>query len=48
MKNCRNCKYLTEVPDTIDDKWIYYLDCKYGNSLCITGEIKCEQWEKLR
>lgn len=49
MKNCRNCKYLTEVPDTIDDKWIYYLDCEFGFSMNHNkSENNCEKWEHFK
>lgn len=49
MKNCRNCKYLIEVPDTIDDKWIYNLDCKFGFSMNLNkSENNCEKWEHFK
>ena len=49
MRNCRNCKYLTEAPDTIDDKWIYYLDCEFGFSMNLNkSENNCEKWEHFK
>lgn len=49
MRNCRNCKYLTETPDTIDDKWIYYLDCEFGFSMNLNkNENICEKWEYFK